>query len=114
MKSMRMLAVAAVIVTAMADVEQAAADSFRALPAPEKRPYPMAIFGIQPGMAADEARALVAKRGIELAPITATMRVTSSAGRTFDTEFTQQLVTPGISPMVRLGSEPFQALLQKS
>lgn len=67
------------------------------------------ILDVAPGSdRGDAARALSSHFGQALMDETATLNVRSSNGRSFQYEYAQRLVSPWVTPFVRMGSEPYE------
>lgn len=103
------IAVAGALVALGSAANAEPSSELTALPSPEERQYPMAILGVQPGMLAEEAQALVEGRvDLELEPEVLKMSVTAPTGRMWHMEYPQRLVTAGIGPYARMGSDPLE------
>lgn len=67
------------------------------------------ILDVAPGSdRGDAARALSSHFGQALLDETTTLNVRSSNGRSFQYEYAQRLVSPWVTPFVRMGSEPYE------
>jgi len=67
------------------------------------------ILGVTPGWTADEAReAFLAHLDQPLADEVVALNVRSSNGREFQHEYTQRLLSPWVTPFMRMGQEPYE------
>jgi hypothetical protein len=67
------------------------------------------ILDVAPGSdGGDAAKALSSHFGQNLADDIITLNVTSSNGRSFKYEYVQRLVSPWVTPFVRMGNEPYE------
>ncbi|MGJ8629024.1 MAG: hypothetical protein ACSHXB_18845 [Sulfitobacter sp.] len=71
--------------------------------------HPYSVLGVIPGARKDEAAQLLSshfKR--DLADEVVALNVRSRDGRSFQYEYAQRLVSPWVTPFVRMGSEPYE------
>lgn len=79
------------------------------LPAPQITSHPYMVLGVAPGNSKLEAAETLAEyfdRNLEDEVVT--LNVQSSNGRTFRLEYAQRLVSPWVTPFVRMGSDPYE------
>lgn len=85
-----------------------AEDVLVAMVEPGERPYPYAIFDIQPGASSDDSRSVFEERmAIELVPQEAQIRVQSLNGQDFQMTFIDHMLTSGVDTNTRLRGDAY-------
>ncbi|MBM7069866.1 hypothetical protein [Actibacterium sp. 188UL27-1] len=78
---------------------------------PSERPYPYAIFNVQPGDSPDDSQTIFEERmAIELVPQEVQIRVQSPNGQDFQTTFIDHLLTAGVDTNTRLRGDAYGSI----
>lgn len=85
-----------------------AEDALKTTVDPGDRPYPYAIFNIQPGDSPDDSKSIFEERmAIELVPQEVQIRVQSPNGQDFQTTFIDHMLTAGVDTNTRLRGDAY-------